>query len=83
MNITQFTIEQDPLVPAKAPGPHVLALLKKAGVNLVWRFYRGPDRRWRWQHLTSEGTVIAESTGSYTSYDECRADAQGKGYVFH
>jgi len=52
-------------------------------MNLIWRFYTDPDRRWRWQHLAVDRTVIAESQTAYNEYDGCVADAREKGYVFH
>ena len=50
-------------------------------MNLVWRFYFGPDHRWRWQRLSIEGNVVAESTTSYAEYDGCLASAGEQGYV--
>ena len=55
---------------------------KDAQVNAVWRFYVGPDRKWRWQRLTIHQVVIAESHAGYKDYEGCVADAQAKGYVF-
>jgi len=51
-------------------------------MNLIWRFYSGPDHRWRWQHLSFDGTVVAESQASYSDYERCTSDASGQGYVF-
>ena len=51
-------------------------------MNLVWRFYFGPDHRWRWQRLSTEGNVVEESRGSYLEYDGCLASAGERGYGF-
>jgi hypothetical protein len=51
-------------------------------VNLIWRFYKDPDHRWRWQHLTVDRKVIAESRLAYKEYEGCLADARDKGYVY-
>ncbi|HSQ02959.1 MAG TPA: hypothetical protein VLN59_02915 [Burkholderiales bacterium] len=48
----------------------------------VWRFYCGPDRRWRWQQLSLDHSVVAESPTSYDQYENCLAAAQADGYVF-
>ncbi len=72
-----------PVAPGRTPGPLMLALLERHGQNTVWRFYRDGRRRWRWQHLTAEWEVIAESSMSYKNYDECRAAARGGGYFFY
>lgn len=50
-------------------------------MSSIWRFYKDQDRQWRWQCLTIDRTVIAESRAAHKQYDECIADAQGKGYV--
>ncbi len=50
-------------------------------MSTIWRFYKDPDRQWRWQSLTIDRTVIAESRTSHKHYDDCVADAQGKGYI--
>jgi hypothetical protein len=47
----------------------------------IWRFYTEPRHEWKWQQLSVVGAVITESTRSYTSYDECVADAKDSGYV--
>jgi hypothetical protein len=51
-------------------------------MNLIWRFYFGPDHRWRWQRLSLEGNVVTESSTSYAAYDGCLASASEQGYVF-
>lgn len=79
----RFTNKQLPVAPTPAAGPRMLALREKTKANLVWRFYMDPDHRWRWQHLSVQREVISESTKSYKNYEECLADAKGKGYVFH
>jgi len=52
-------------------------------MNLIWRFYRDDGRQRRWQRLSADRTVIAESNMGYTDYEVCVVNAQGKGYVFH
>ena len=79
----QFTKKALPVEPTPAPGPRMLALREKAEANLVWRFYIDPNHRWRWQHLSVQREVISESPTGYKEYEECLADAEGKGYVFH
>jgi len=61
----------------------MLALRSNAKANLIWRFYTDTSGRWRWQHLSMQREVIAESSKSYRDYEECLADAKDKGYVFH
>ena len=51
-------------------------------MNLIWRFYSGSDHRWRWQHVSVSGAVIAESPAAFKDYDECMANAKDEGYVF-
>ena len=50
-------------------------------MNLIWRFYFGPDHRWRWQRLAFDKTVVAESSTSYEEYEGCLASAGEQGYV--
>ncbi len=52
-------------------------------MNLIWRFYMDSEHRWRWQHLSVDRRVIAESRTAYKEYEGCLADARDKGYVFH
>jgi hypothetical protein len=47
--------------------------------TVKWRFHRSVDRRWRWQKIAADQTVI-ESRESFASYSECIADAAGEGY---
>jgi hypothetical protein len=47
--------------------------------TVKWRFHRSTDRRWRWQKIAADQTVI-ESRESFASYSECIADAAGEGY---
>jgi hypothetical protein len=55
----------------------------QSGAHTVWRFYTEPDHEWKWQRLSVQGEVIAQSAMSYKSYDGCVADAKDSGYVFH
>jgi hypothetical protein len=52
-------------------------------MNIIWRFYRDPDHRWKWQRLTADRTVVAESSAAYKEYEGCLADAHANGHVFH
>jgi len=56
---------------------------RKVLMNAIWRFYVDQDRRWRWQRLASDRSVLSESAQAYKNYDGCMANAQSKGYVFH
>ena len=51
-------------------------------MKATWRFYRADDGAWRWQQLGDERVVMAESKGSYPTYEACVAAAISKGYVF-
>lgn len=50
--------------------------------TVVWRFFVGDDRRWRWQTLTPGRVVLSESVASYPAYDACIAAAKAEGYFF-
>lgn len=52
-------------------------------MNFIWRFYVDPDHRWRWQRLSSDRSVVAESRAAYKEYEGCLANAKDEGYVFH
>jgi hypothetical protein len=73
----------EPAEPATEASPRMLALRATAPANLIWRFYVDPRQRWRWQHLSVQREVIAESPKSYKKYEDCLADATDKGYVFY
>jgi hypothetical protein len=45
-----------------------------------WRFHRATDQRWRWQKITADHVVIAESLTSFAAYSDCVADASSRGY---
>ncbi len=51
-------------------------------MNLIWRFYLDPQRKWRWQRLSVSQAVIAESPGAYKEYEGCVENARDQGYVF-
>ena len=51
-------------------------------MNIIWRFYLDPSRRWKWQRLSADRTVVAESTAAYKEYEGCLADARNHGHVF-
>ncbi|MBI3043784.1 MAG: DUF1508 domain-containing protein [Betaproteobacteria bacterium] len=52
-------------------------------MNYIWRFYMDQDRRWRWQRLSADRVLVAESRTAYKEYEGCLANAQVEGYVFH
>jgi hypothetical protein len=56
---------------------------EKAQPENTWRFHAGQDERWRWQQLNELGQVIEQSVIGFRSYEECVADAESRGYVFH
>ena len=51
-------------------------------MNYIWRFYMDPDRRWRWQRLSADRSLISESQIGYTEYEHCVASAGNEGYVY-
>jgi hypothetical protein len=51
-------------------------------MNLIWRFYSDPDRRWRWQRLSVDKKVVNESKSGYKEYESCVANAREQGYVY-
>ena len=56
--------------------------LRRVVMRVIWRFFVGEDARWRWQQLSVDRAVVAESRSSYEKYERCLAAAQSKGYVF-
>jgi hypothetical protein len=55
--------------------------MRDVDVNLIWRFYRGEDRQWRWQQLSVDRRVISDSPSAHPDYEHCLADARQQGYV--
>jgi len=55
---------------------------KEVEMRVIWRFFVGEDMRWRWQQLSVDRAVVAESRSSYEKYERCLAAAQQKGYIF-
>lgn len=51
-------------------------------VNSIWRFYLDHHRRWKWQRLSVDRTVLEESASAYKDYEACLADAREHGHVF-
>ena len=51
-------------------------------MNFIWRFYMDHNRRWKWQRLAVDKTVLAESTSAYKEYAGCLANARDNGHVF-
>jgi hypothetical protein len=54
-----------------------------ANMQVTWRFFVGDDTRWRWQQLSTDRSVVAESQTSYDDYECCVAAARAQGYVYH
>ena len=52
-------------------------------MQVTWRFFVGTDMRWRWQQLTTDRNVVAESLESYDDYECCIAAARAQGYIYH
>jgi hypothetical protein len=46
----------------------------------IWRFYRDGDAGWKWQRLSINKVVMAESRVTFADYAECVRDATQKGY---
>lgn len=51
-------------------------------MNFIWRFYLDQNHRWKWQQLSVDRTVIAESSAGYKEYEGCLANARDNGHVF-
>ena len=52
-------------------------------MQFIWRFYTGEDTQWRWQKLSVDRAVVAESASGYAGYEDCVTNASDQGYVFH
>lgn len=78
----RFTKKHPPVAPIPATGPRMLELRSNSVLNFVWRFHKDQAHLWRWQQLSANGEVIAESPTGHKDYEECLADAQHNGYVF-
>lgn len=51
-------------------------------VNVIWRFYMDGQQRWKWQQLSVDRSVVAESTRGYKDYETCLANASGQGHEY-
>ena len=49
-------------------------------MNVIWRFYVDGQQRWKWQQLSADRSVVAESAKGYKDYESCLANAQGQGH---
>jgi hypothetical protein len=78
----RFPSKKVPVAPSAAAGPLMAALREKTVPNLVWRFYTDESHKWKWQHLSMGGEIIAQSAKSYKSYENCLANAKENGHVF-
>ena len=38
-------------------------------MNVIWRFYLDHNHRWKWQRMSADRTVIAESAAAYKEYE--------------
>ena len=47
----------------------------------TWRFFSSASG-WKWQKLTGDREVLAESINTHSTYDECVRDATSRGYAF-
>lgn len=46
----------------------------------IWRFYKEGDAGWKWQRLSINKVVMAESRVTFAEYADCVNDATQKGY---
>ena len=77
-----FPVKTPIAAPPSALGPVESALREKTVPNLIWRFYADGNRKWKWQHLSVHGEVIAQSAGSFKDYESCLANAKENGHMF-
>ena len=52
-------------------------------MTYIWRFYMDQERRWRWQRLAADRSLVSESRTNFKEYETCLASARSEGYVFH
>jgi hypothetical protein len=52
-------------------------------MTYIWRFYMDQERRWRWQRLAADRSLVSESRTNFKEYESCLASARAEGYVFH
>jgi hypothetical protein len=50
--------------------------------RVTWRFYMNKENLWRWQRVTTVGTVIDESPEASADLENCIASAKRCGYVY-
>ena len=51
-------------------------------MNVIWRFFLDQNNRWKWQQLSTDRTVVAESPTAYKEYEACLASAKARGHVY-
>ena len=51
-------------------------------MNVIWRFFMDEQQRWKWQQLSVDRSVLAESEKGYKDYESCLANAEGHGHVY-
>ena len=51
-------------------------------VNVIWRFFIDGQQRWKWQQLSVDRSVVAESARGYKDYETCLANAQVQGHEY-
>jgi hypothetical protein len=50
-------------------------------MTFAWRFFNEPAG-WKWQQLSADREILAESRASYPTYDACIRAAASRGYSF-
>lgn len=46
----------------------------------IWRFFKDGEAGWKWQRLSINKVVMAESRTCFAEYADCVADATQRGY---
>lgn len=47
----------------------------------VWSFQKAEPERWQWRRTSPDGEVLLEGDASFSSFDDCMADARRHGYT--
>jgi hypothetical protein len=50
-------------------------------MRVIWRFFNEQNTGWRWQQVSIQQGVIAESETAYDDYESCMDAAKATGYV--
>jgi hypothetical protein len=51
-------------------------------MNVIWRFFVDETNNWKWQQLSADKTVVAESPTGFAEYEACLASAKSNGHVY-